>query len=59
MDTETPKPLWNMSVLPRRLKDEIYAYLIPMGYTTQWDNLVRPETHYPLLPRKALGLIGI
>ena len=56
MDTEAPKPLGNMSVLHRELRDEIYVYLIPMGYTTQWDNLVRPEARYRLLTRKAPGL---
>ena len=59
MDTETLKPLGNMSVLPCELRDEIYAYLIPMGYTTQRDNLVRPGIRYPLMPSKAPGLNGI
>ena len=52
---EISRSLGNLSVLPRELRDKIYAYIVPQGYTTNWHAVVHPGIHYTWLRHQEPG----
>lgn len=54
-DVEISRSLGNLSVLPRELRDNIYAYIVPEGYTTKWHAVVHPGIHYTWLRHQEPG----
>ncbi len=48
-DMEISRSLGDLSILPRELRDNIYAYIVPEGYTPNWHAVVHPGIHYTWL----------
>ena len=45
-DVEISRSLGSLSVLPRELRDDIYAYIVPQGYTAKWHAVTHRGNHY-------------
>ncbi len=54
-DMEISRSLGNLSILPRELRDNIYAYIVPEGYTPNWHAVVHPGIHYTWLRHQEPG----